>query len=183
MRTPRDVARALRLRIAAAIAALALLLVGCAGQPGAAAIVDGAAISEATLAETVADVSLLAPSLEARRVLEVLVVGPFWLAAAADAGFGTSTNEGLAYVEMLAERAGVDPDADGFGPGIVLIGQMSAAQEKAAAQGQGAVLEEEAFARVARATVEISPRYGQWAARAIAPSAWPWLVGGPGQGP
>lgn len=182
MRTSRDGARAARPRVAAVLAVVALLLTGCAGRPGAAAIVDGDVITEATLARTVADVSVIAPTLEARRVLEVLVVGPFWLEAAADAGFGTSTNEGLAYVEALAERAGVEPGPDGFGPGIVLIGQMSAAQEKAQAEGQGLALEQEAFVRIGEVTVEINPRYGQWAPGGIAPSTWPWLVGAAGEG-
>ncbi len=168
--------RARLVRVAGVVVALGLVLGGCAGQPGAAAVVDGEAITEATLAATVEDLSAIS-ELPPVTVLQELIISPFLIEAAAEAGFGASEDEARAFLDDAAAGAGLDPADLEFGPGAILLGQRFAAQGKAQAAGRVTDVEAVATALIEAADVEVSPRYGQWEDLGITYISRPWLVG------
>ncbi len=166
------------IRVAAAAAVLALGLTGCAGQRGAAAIVDGDVISEAYLADTVADIAPFSGA-GPTSVLQALVVGPIWIDVASEAGFGASEQEARDLLEQLAADTGVDATDLDPGPGLLTIAQVTAVQDKANSGGEAPYLNMKVQQRVAAADIAVSPRYGEWLtdeSRGIDPIAWPWLT-------
>ena len=168
--------RRLRTAIVAAATVLAAGLAGCSGTPGAAAVVDGEPISEATLSQTVEDLGQIT-ELPPRTVLSELIISPFLVEAATEAGFGTSEEEARAFLDDAAANAGVDPAGLEFGPGALLLGQRFAAQAKAQEAGRVNDLEADATDLILAADVEVSPRYGRWNDVGITYISRPWLVG------
>jgi len=160
----------------AAAMVLAAGLAGCSGTPGAAAVVDGEPISEATLAQTVADLGQIT-DLPPQTVLEELIISPFLVEAATEAGFGTSEEEARAFLDDAATNAGLEPAGLEFGPGALLLGQRFAAQAKAQEAGRVSDVEAVATQSVLAADVEVSPRYGRWEDLGITYISRPWLVG------
>lgn len=174
--TGRDGAASTRLRRVLALLVLGLALTGCAGQPGAAAVVDGEAITEATLADTVADLRVFSPAQPAD-ALQALIVAPIWLEVSRRAGLGVSEQEAETFLDDAATRAGVDPAGLTYGPGIVQIAQVSVAQEKAASTGQVEAVAAAVSERVRAAEIEVSPRYGAWdGAAGLVPLDNAWLI-------
>ena len=163
-------------RTTAVLAVAALGLAACAGQPGAAATVDGEAISEAELAQTVADWTQLAPATPAT-VLQELVISPFVIEAAAAAGVGASEEDGREVLLAAAEDAGVDPADLHIGPGLLLIGQRFAAQDAALEASKGRVIEEAATTAIRDAEIQVNPRYGAWEDLGVVAVRPPWFVG------
>ena len=168
------------MRVLAAAAVAALLLTGCAQRSGVAAVVDGQPITEATLAETVADVAAISPATP-RNVLQALIVSSFWIEAASEAGLGASEQEGRALLDQLVSDSGGDPAAEQYGPGLVRIARVLVAQQKATDRGQEheQALTAAAAARILVADVEVSPRYGQWSGEVVVPVLPSWFVGAP----
>lgn len=165
-------------RLLAVPLALVLALAGCAGQPGAAAIVDGEVISDAYLAETVADLSTFSDAPPAS-VLQALIVAPFWIEAAAEAGYGASDDEAEALLVDLAESNGVSPDTVDAGPGLLSIARVTAAQDKANASGEGTAVAAVVNERVNGAEIVVNPRYGEWVLdQGVQTVPRPWLTTG-----
>jgi hypothetical protein len=167
-----------RSRELAAAAVAVLLLAGCTPRGGVAAYVDGVPITEGTLSETATDIAPLSQA-PVRSILHALIVSPAWIEAARAAGLGVSEQDGRDVLDDLAEQAGADIDPASYGPGVIAIAQVLAAQEKAAAQGKGQALAEAADALVLESTIEVNPRYGEWSGQGVAPVLHPWLVGLP----
>jgi hypothetical protein len=157
-------------------------LAACAGAPGSAAVVDGDPISEAALADAVAEWNTLAPATPAA-VLQELIISPFIVDAAAAAGVGASEDDARALLEREAQAAGVDPASVDVGPGLLLVGRRFAAQEKASAAGRTQAVEDAAVQAIQEADIEVSPRYGTWDQVRITPLVRPWLVGTPASAP
>jgi len=168
--------RRLRTAMVAAAMVLAAGLAGCSGTPGAAAVVDGEPISETTLAQTVSDLGQIT-DLPPQSVLQELIISPFLIEAATEAGFGTSEEEALAFLDDAAANAGVDPAGLEFGPGALLLGRRFAAQAKAQEAGRVNDVEAAATDLIRAADVEVSPRYGRWEDLGITYISRPWLVG------
>lgn len=160
----------------AVVTVLAAGLAGCSSTPGAAAVVDGQAISEATLAQTVADLGQIA-DVPPQAVLEELILSPFLLEAATEAGFGTSEDEARAFLDNAATNAGIEPAGLEFGPGALLLGQRFVAEDKAEAAGRVSEVRDVATDLVLSADIEVSPRYGRWEDLGITYISRPWLVG------
>lgn len=165
-------------RALAAAALAVLLLAGCAPRGGVAAYVDGEPITEGVLAETVRDIAPLSGA-PVRSVLHALIVSPAWIEAARATGVGVSEQEGRDLLDELTQEAGADAERVGYGPGVVAIAQVLAAQEKAAALGEGEALALAADALVRESEIEVNPRYGEWTLQGVAPLLHPWIVGLP----
>lgn len=168
--------RRLRTAMVAAVLVLAAGLAGCSGTPGAAAVVDGEQISEATLAQTVADLGQFT-DVPPQTALQELILSPFIEEAAAANGFGVSDQEGRAFMEDAATRAGADAADLELGPGALLLGRRFAAQAKAQEAGRVTEVEAAATELIRAADVEVSPRYGRWEDLGITYISRPWLVG------
>lgn len=164
----------------ALVAVAVLVLAGCSARPGVAAVVDGETISEAALSETVHDFRVFSDA-PPGSVLQALVVSPFWIEAAAEAGLGTSTQEGRARLESLAAETGAAAERAQFGPGLVSIARVIVAQQKAIEAGVAAELAAEVDRLVREAEIEVSPRYGEWSQEGLVATSPPWLLPEPGE--
>jgi cytochrome c551/c552 len=162
----------------AVIVAVAVGLTACAGRPGTAATVDGEPVSEAELAQTVADWTQIAPANPAT-VLQELVISPFVIDAAAQAGVGASEEDGRAILRTAAEAAGTDPADLHVGPGLLLVGQRFAAQQAAQEAGRASAVEQAATEAIGAADIQVSPRYGTWEVLGVVEVENPWFVGAP----
>lgn len=161
---------------AALLVSIGLAASGCATPPGAAAVVDGEAISEAFLAETLAD---LAPVTDAAPagVLQELIVSQVIIDVAGDAGFAASDEEGRAFLEDLATRVGAGTDIDA-GPGVLLIARRGVVQDKVEAAGAITAVGTAAVEVLQGRDILVSPRYGTWDEVRLGVSSLdrPWLV-------
>lgn len=158
-------------RLATVVVALVLAVSGCSGSvtpgmqgtamPGTAATVNGEAITDAFLAETVADLSAFSEASPAS-VLQALIVAPFWIEAAAEAGYGSSEDEAAAFLAELAEDNGLDPPTTPAGPGLITIARVTVSQNKASESGDRVAIDAVVNERVRTAEILVNPRYGEW---------------------
>lgn len=162
-------------RGAAAVVIVGLAAAGCANTLGAAAVVDGERITEAYLADTVADIRPFSDAAPAT-VLAALISGPQWLAAAEDAGFVVTDDDGRAVLETLAAERGLTVDGEA-GPGLLTIARVTAAQDRANAAGQALEVSEAAQERASGIEIVVNPRYGEWVEdQGIQDIVRPWLT-------
>lgn len=161
--------RALTRAAAATVTAGALLLGGCAQGPGTAAVIDGRTISETTVQQTRAELDALLPSpIDPRTVVVALMVGPYFVAAAAENGVGVSEGEARRLAEQLAGSSGPQPvegepsgqQAPEIGQGTLDVLRFSLASEQLARIPQAAEVIAEVEATVFEAGIDVSPRYG-----------------------
>lgn len=168
-----------RARLARASAALAVvgavLLGGCAQSPGTAAVVEGRVVSESAVQRTTQELAELLPNpLDTSTVLVALVVGPFFIDAAAQNGVGVSDDQARELAARIAESQGVEPDEDalaGMSRGTLDVFRFTLATQQL---GQDVIrdVEEQVFA----ADIDISPRYGDFdeTGRLVTPDL-PWI--------
>ncbi|MBC7290931.1 MAG: hypothetical protein H5T83_06295 [Actinotalea sp.] len=164
-------------RTAVALAVGAVLLTGCAGAPGTAAVVDGRVITESALQRTTAELGRLVPQgIPAQQVLINLIAAPYLIDAAAEIGAGVSEAEARQLAEQLAAQAGLG-EVPELGPGSLDVLRATLAQGKISqSQDPGAVFAE--FEQeLAEADVELSPRYGSFDldAGGIVPTQRDWI--------
>lgn len=170
-----------RSRLAKVVCALVVALfalVGCAGQPGAAALVDGRAISERTLSETTVGMDPFLDGQAGRSVvLDALIQAPFAVQVASEHGLAVSTDQTAEFLdEQLAMREVAAP-TEGHDAGVVsltryllLLGQID--QDERAGEIHAAIAE-----RVSAADVQVSPRYGEWVpGQGPVPTSPEWLL-------
>ncbi|SEE96028.1 hypothetical protein [Ruania alba] len=164
-----------------AVLSAALFAAGCAGEPGAAAVVNGETISESELAETT---EALAPFLNAEvgpdLMLATMIQAPVLLDVAAEHGVAASVDETETYLDGLSAQAQVEaPESYPAGAievarFLIVSGELGQSPD---AQAIGAAMNEQ----MAELDVEISPRYGSWdpelaEGSAIAPAQHDWLL-------
>jgi len=160
----------------------AVVLSGCSGRPGAAAVVDGEQISVAYLQATTAD---LAPYLKdgtQATVLTALLEAPSFDRAAAEAGVGVTRKQAADRLDQVAKQAAAAGSAPArtarFSPGAVEVVRFDLARQNL----QGLPNAVEVTAQVAKTLgaldVEVNPRYGtvDLAAGTAKPPSYAWLV-------
>lgn len=161
--------------VVALIAAVGVLLAGCTARPGVAAVVDGEPLRESTLAETVTQLHVFSDA-PPRSVLQALVVSPFWREAAAEVGVAASEDEGRAHLDGIFEQAGAREPEGGYATGLLDIARVVVSQEKSVEAGLDGELGALAERLILAATIEVSPRYGEWSSQGITPVARDWFV-------
>lgn len=163
---------------AALIGALAgaLLLAGCAGDPGAAAVVDGRSISRAEVEGAQADLTEISGSAPAGQVLMALVVAPLFIQAATDQGVGASAEEARGLLEQSAEQSG-RTDAV-FADSTVEIIRMSLSVQNLGGLPDGQQMIDEINAQVLELDVDVNPRYGEanLVTGSVDPVTRPWIT-------
>ena len=167
----------------AAVATVALVgVAGCSAQSGAAAVVEGEAIS---IADVHAATEQLGPYLQdasPSAVLLLLMAKPTFEEVAAENGVGVSDQEAQAVLDGLAE--GGDGAAPGgrtpeFGEAAVDVARFTLLQRKLQELPDGPALLEEVSTRLAELDVDVNPRYGRVdfaGGTGITPLEHPWLV-------
>ncbi|TQL01425.1 hypothetical protein FBY24_0475 [Cellulomonas sp. SLBN-39] len=171
--------RRVRVQAVATVLAGGALLAGCAGQPGAAALVDGQEISTARLAAATDELTPLFPEVSAQEVLGVLVLEPFVREVAQDNGVGPSDEEARALLEGVAAQQLGEEAAAGLelSETALAVGRYSLAASglQEVADPEGAIADFQA--RVEEADIEINPRFGSFAdLGVVAPTAPEWVV-------
>lgn len=165
-------------KVVCALVVALFALVGCAGQPGAAAVVDGRAISERALSETTTGMSpFLDAAASPSMVLDAMIQAPFAVEVASEHGVAVSTDqtadfldEQLAMREEAAPAGGYDDDVLSLAQYLLLLGQID--QDERAAEIHTAIAE-----RVGAAEVQLSPRYGEWVpGQGAVPASPEWLL-------
>ena len=169
-----------RVRLVTTTVVVGGLLAGCTGQPGAAAVVDGRAISTAELATTYEQLGPFFPGAGAQDVLAVLITEPFAAEVAADLGVGVNDQQALDLLRTVADQALGEGEGARveFGPGAVAVGRYSlvASALQEVPDPQAAVAEYQE--RVAAADIEVNPRFGELTDDlVVAPPTTPsWIV-------
>ena len=168
----------MRKSVIAAMLGAALVLGGCTAQTGAAAVVDGQAISTATLDRTTRELGELF-TVDARGVLTMLIISPSYLAEASANGVAKSRDEARAYLAgLVSSDLGSDTDVSSFSDATLDLVRFDMAvralSQLPEAQEIGARVQE----HLAGLDVEVNPRFGEFSAQttAIAPVIPDWLV-------
>lgn len=175
-------------RGASALLATGVLVVGlsgCSGQPGAAAVVDGEAISVADLQRATLDLEPYLKNVSQSSVLMVLVATPVFDRAASAAGVGVSTQEAedlLDQAAQAAQDAGTgSARTDPFSDAAVEVARFTLLQQNIQGLPDGQEVTAQITDELASLDAEINPRYGEadFATGSITPTAYPWLVAAP----
>lgn len=167
-------------RVLVAVAALGVLLTGCSGQPGAAAVVDGRTITTAEVAQAREELAPIFQQVAASDVLQALILEPFVTQIAAERGVGVNDAEALDLVRSSIGQVVGEKEAASleFGSGALAIARYSLAltalQDLPDAQEAASDYTE----RLAAADVEVNPRFGTFTEDlAVTPPETPsWIV-------
>jgi len=168
-----------RVRLVTTVVVAGGLLAGCAGQPGAAAVVDGHAITTAELATAHEELAPIYTGAAAQDVLGVMITEPFAADVAAEYGVGVNDQQATDLLRRAAEQ--VLGEGQGaaleFGPGAIAVGRyslvVSALRDLPDAQAAAAEYQE----RLEAADIEVNPRFGEFEGGVVAPPTLPsWIV-------
>ncbi|MCC2322713.1 SurA N-terminal domain-containing protein [Cellulomonas xiejunii] len=167
-------------RVVAAVVAAGGLLVGCSGQPGAAAVVDGRTITTAELATAQEELAPIFAGARTQDVLGVMITEPIALEVAADEGVGVNDEQARELLRTVAVQALGEEEGSAreFGPGALAVARYSLAiaalQDLPTAQAAADEYQE----RVAAADIEVNPRFGEFTDDLlVAPPTTPsWVV-------
>ena len=169
-----------RARLAGVLAVTVVALAGCSATSGAAAVVEGEAISVAEVHEATRQLGPYLQDASPSSVLLLLLAEPTFERVAAENGLGVSDSEARAVLDQLAAGAG---DASGgtteFGPGAVSVARFTLLQQRLQELPDGAAVLEEVSAELADLDVEVNPRFGEVdfsAGTGLTPVEHPWLV-------
>lgn len=168
----------MRVRPSAAVVASVtgvLLLAGCAGDPSAAAVVDGRTITRAEVEAAQDDLSG-GGGVSAGQVLWTMAIAPLYIDAAAQEGVGISSDEARAALAENPDAGGADGEID---PATVEIARaIFSATELEGLDNAGDVLGE-VNERIAALDVRVNPRYGRLdqATGTLEHSLPAWIVG------
>lgn len=141
----------------------AFAVAGCAGQPGAAAVVDGRTITERSLSDATTELTeVLGGAASPAAILEVMIQAPFAVQTASEHGVAISTDEASDFLDAEVAARGDQPPADGYGEEalavaryLFLLGMIEQAPE-------GQEIMTDLGQRLQEAEVQLSPRYGNW---------------------
>jgi len=166
-------------RAAGALVALATTagLAGCAGQPGAAAVVDGTAIPTSDVSAALAELEPWFQGVTTTNVLAVLVQEPTVVALAAEKGVGVSDEDAEALLDEVVQQKVQGATATFTDPSLA-VARYSIAYTNLQGLPEDAGIGEEIDARLRDLDVELNPRFASLADgnQVAAPVPVPWLV-------
>lgn len=162
--------------IGAAVLAVALTLGGCAGDPRAAATVDGRTVTTQTLHQTVEDLSPFV-SADQRNVLVALVVAPHFIDAAAEHGVGVSEADARELIDQNLEAAGVAPETE-IGDGAVEVVRFTIAANNLSALPDAQEVLSGLDREIQALDIDVNPRFGSFDAGtgSIVAGDVPWII-------
>ncbi|MGV8967014.1 MAG: hypothetical protein ACOH2F_12120 [Cellulomonas sp.] len=171
-----------------AVGVLVAGLSGCSGQPGAAAVVDGDAISVAELQTATSDLEPYLQNVSQSSVLMVLVATPVFDRAASAAGVGVSTQEAKDLLDQAAKAAQDSGKApartEPFSDAAVEVARFTLLQQNIQGLPNGQEVTAKITDELGSLDAKINPRYGKadFATGAITPTTYPWIVAAPAVG-
>ncbi len=170
-----------RRRTGAATAGVAILvatlLAGCTGRPGAAAIVDGRAISVADVQQATTELQPYFQSVDQGTVLMLLIGAPTIESIAASAGLAVSDQQAVALLDSAATSAGAKTPPTFSTPAIEVI-KFSLAQKAIEGAANSAALVKLVNDKLLALHADVSPRYGtlDLTQGTITPISYDWIV-------
>ncbi len=170
-----------RRRTVAATAGIAVLvatlLAGCTGRPGAAAIVDGRAISVADVQQATTELAPYFQSVDQNTVLMLLIGAPTIESIASGAGLAVSDQQAIDLLDSAATSAGVKTPPTFGAPAIAVI-KFSLAQKAIEGAANSAALVKKVNDQLLALHPEVSPRYGtaDLSQGKITPISYDWIV-------
>ncbi|HUX69356.1 MAG TPA: hypothetical protein VMV41_02480 [Cellulomonadaceae bacterium] len=176
-----------RRRTAAATAGIAVLvatlLAGCTGRPGAAAIVDGRAISVADVQQATTELQPYFQSVDQGTVLMLLIGAPTIESIASSAGLAVSDQQAIDLLDSAATSAGAKTPPTFGAPAIEVI-KFSLAQKAIEGAANSAALVKQVNDQLLALHAEVSPRYGtvDLSQGSITPISYDWIVKTPTAG-
>ncbi|NUU16850.1 hypothetical protein HP550_06250 [Cellulomonas humilata] len=152
-------------------------LAGCAGQPGAAAVVDGTAIPTADVRAALDELEPWFEGVTTTNVLAVLVQEPTVVELAAEKGVGVSDEDAEALLAQVVQQKVQGATATFTDPSLALA-RYSIAYTNLQGLPETEGIGQEIDTRLRELDVEVNPRFGslQDGNQVAAPVAVPWLV-------
>jgi len=173
------VQRSVGVRAAGVLVALTTTagLAGCAGQPGAAAVVDGTAIPTADVSAALDELAPWFQGVTTTNVLAVLVQEPTVVELAEEKGVGVSDEEAEALLAQVVQQKVAGATATFTEPAMA-VARYSIAITNLQGLPDGEAVGEEIDARLRDLDVEVNPRFGSLedGNQIGAPTPVPWLV-------
>jgi len=156
-------ATARRKIVGAAAAALALagLLAGCTGQPGAAAIVDGRVIPTSDVVTVQDELKPAVGDLTSQQVINILIQEPTVVQLASEHGDGVSEADAKTTLDGFFTSNNATPPAS-YAPATIQVGLHQAAAQKLGNDTNSASIGQEFNDRLAKLKVDVNPRFGTW---------------------
>lgn len=156
-------ATARRKIVGAAAAALALagLLAGCSGRPGAAAIVDGRVIPTSDIVTVQQELKPAVGDVTTQQVLNILIQEPTVVQLASESGDGVSEADAKATLDSFFTGNNLTPPAS-YSPPTIEVGLHQAAAQKLGNDTNSASIGQEFNSRLAKLAVSVNPRFGTW---------------------
>ncbi|GEL94950.1 hypothetical protein [Cellulomonas composti] len=177
MRKVRLTARPVRWLVVGALAGAATLLSGCAGTPGAAAVVNGDVISSEDVRVAVEQLGALYDEVNTVNVTTVLIQEPILTQVATEHGIGVSEKETVDLLNTRATQAGVDP-LDEYAPSTLAVARYALTNSKMQDADDADDLSTEVATRITDADIDVNPRFGEYDPETLqltAPSAPAWI--------
>ncbi|WP_421732531.1 hypothetical protein [Cellulomonas sp.] len=152
-------------------------LAGCAGQPGAAAVVDGTAIPTADVRAALDELEPWFEGVTTTNVLAVLVQEPTVVELAAEKGVGVSDEDAEELLDQVVQQKVQGATATFTDPSLA-VARYSIAYTNLQGLPEAEAIGEEIDARLRELDVEVNPRFGSLedGNQVAAPVAVPWLV-------
>ncbi|WP_426594507.1 hypothetical protein ACPPVS_03050 [Cellulomonas sp. McL0617] len=157
--------------------ATAAVLSACAGQPGAAAVVNGTAIPASDLQSALDELGPYVQGASPSAVLSVLVVEPTVTQMAAEAGVAASDADAKAFLDSVVKQT--TPDANPtFGPASMAIARYFVAFTNLSNKSSQEAVTAEITKRTAKLDVTVNPRYGTLGKNNTITAATPptWMI-------
>jgi hypothetical protein len=153
-------------------------LAGCAGQPGAAAVVDGAAIPTSDVEAALTELMPWFQGVTTTNVLAVLVQEPTVVELAEENGVGVSDEDAQALLDQVVQQKVADATATFTEPSLA-VARYSIAYSNLQDLPESAGIGDEIDTRLRALDVEVNPRFGSLedGNQIAAPAPVPWIVG------
>ncbi len=167
--------------LAGAALAAAAVLGGCAGTPGAAAVVDGRAIPASDVQIAVEQIGGLFQGVSTQTVTSVLIQEPVIVELAADNGVGVSDTQARDLLRSAATASGTTLPED-LAPATIAVARYVQASGALRDAQNAPELAQEFSDRLAELDIEVNPRFGVLLpdANIEAPPVREWIVGADG---
>ena len=166
-------------RAAGVLVALAttVALAGCAGEPGAAAVVDGTAIPTSDVQAALVELAPYFQGVTTTNVLAVLVQEPTVVALADEKGVGVSDEDAQQLLDSVVRAEGEGRDR-GLHGAVVGGGQVLHRLHQPAGPAGCHRVGEEIDTRLRALDVEVNPRFGSLTDdnQVADPTTAPWMV-------
>jgi len=166
-------------RAAGVLVALATTatLTGCAGEPGAAAVVDGTAIPTSDVEAALVELAPYFQGVTTTNVLAVLVQEPTVVALADEKGVGVSDEDAQKLLDSVVEQKVKGATADFTDPSLA-VAKYSIAYTNLQGLPDATDVGKEIDTRLRALDVEVNPRFGSLtdANQVTDPTPAPWMV-------